>query len=1283
MKEKFSILVPLYNTPDVFLHDMIDSVQNQTYKNWELCLADASDKEHSYVEDIVNEYAQKDRRIKYAKLSQNRGISENTNACIDISTGNYMVLLDHDDVLDKRALKEVARVISKTGADFIYSDEAKFTTSIEDWFAPNYKPDFSKYELRAHNYICHLTVYSRELLEQAGRYRKECDGSQDHDMVLRLTERAKRIEHIPKILYYWRVHRESVSAGVENKSYAIDAAKKAVLDQVNRSGENAEIVTHNPFPLLYDVQYEVKGNPAVMIVLHGEGNLVELKRCIESINVAAGYDNYEFLIFTKNKEIDISKILLSEIKNTHPYEILYGALNDLKTQEILAEKWQDYLLFMNYDCEAESVEFLKELLMMAQQEDIGFVGPKIIGLDDSVKQAGVALSKEVPTGIVCRFFGEAVSSYGYEAGLCHVREVTALSQDCMMISAEKFQEIGGFSSEYTWYAGVDICLCARKKSYKNVWTPYAIVKKHTEQTKPKLCEIESFREKWKNLYKKEDPYYNRFIRYDIDQIHDKNSFSTLCKKSVQYLCDDGINGLFERIKVYQGKGGDHSSSHVSYAPQKVNDIKTAYKDILFINGCAPMVPHPPRYRVTHQREQLEACNFSTGEVYYEELNPDVVNDYRSFIFFRCPYTDNVGELIKRAKSLDRLVLFDIDDLVVDTKYTDTIPYVISLNAEEKAVYDDGVIRMGKTLKLCDGAITTTERLAEEISHYVPEVFINRNVASERMYELSEQAIFERDVVPALKIEELPTNLSLSQYKKIKEEGKRRVHGGIRIGYFSGSITHNEDFDMIRPAIIRILEKYQNTKLCLVGELDLPKELQPYKNRIISTPFVKWEKLPSLIASVDINLAPITLSIFNEAKSENKWTEAALVKVPTVASAVGAFSVAIEDGETGLLCKNEEDWYYALEKLVTDGDERKRLGENAYRYVVKNYITTYTGGKLAQYIKNKRSENYAFVIPSVEISGGIMVALKHASILKKKGADVFLINDNIKTKKEVEFDGLKFPVLSTKNTDFLGRIDKCIATMWSTMEFLERSINIGERYYLVQNYETDFYKPGNVLRTAAEKSYRPIVDMNFLTISKWVQSWLKERYDVDAQYIPNGINLKQFKAERRNFSGKVRILIEGDCAVDYKNVDESFRIVQCLDRSKFEVWYVSYNAEPKDWYRPDRFFKKVPYDEMPSIYGQCHILLKSSLLESFSYPPLEMMATGGYVVVVPNDGNIEYLEDEKNCLMYPAGEFEMAVSQIKRIVSDNELQCKLYMNGIETAQKRSWEYVCADIEKVYR
>ena len=257
MKEKFSILVPLYNTPDVFLHDMIDSVQNQTYKNWELCLADASDKEHSYVEDIVNEYAQKDRRIKYAKLSQNRGISENTNACIDISTGNYMVLLDHDDVLDKRALKEVARVISKTGADFIYSDEAKFTTSIEDWFAPNYKPDFSKYELRAHNYICHLTVYSRELLEQVGRYRKECDGSQDHDMVLRLTERAKRIVHIPKILYYWRVHGESVSAGVENKSYAIDAAKKAVLDQVVRSGEHGQIVTHAPFFLLYHIIYEV------------------------------------------------------------------------------------------------------------------------------------------------------------------------------------------------------------------------------------------------------------------------------------------------------------------------------------------------------------------------------------------------------------------------------------------------------------------------------------------------------------------------------------------------------------------------------------------------------------------------------------------------------------------------------------------------------------------------------------------------------------------------------------------------------------------------------------------------------------------------------------------------------------------------------------------------------------------------------------------------------------------------------------------------------------------
>ena len=180
---KFSVITPLYNTPDEFLREMIQSVLEQTYRNWELCMADGSDKEHGQVEKICREFTEKDARICYKKLGKNGGISRNTNECIDMSTGNYLVLLDHDDVLHPCALYEIAKVIEEQGADFIYSDEAKFEKIPSKFFSPNFKPDFSKDELRAHNYICHLTVFKKALLEQVGLYHPECDGSQDHDMV--------------------------------------------------------------------------------------------------------------------------------------------------------------------------------------------------------------------------------------------------------------------------------------------------------------------------------------------------------------------------------------------------------------------------------------------------------------------------------------------------------------------------------------------------------------------------------------------------------------------------------------------------------------------------------------------------------------------------------------------------------------------------------------------------------------------------------------------------------------------------------------------------------------------------------------------------------------------------------------------------------------------------------------------------------------------------------------------------------------------------------------------
>lgn len=534
MRIRISVLVPLYNTPENFLREMLESVQNQTYKEWELCLADASDGKHVYVSEIVADYMKKDARIKYTKLCENRGISENTNACIDISTGNYYALLDHDDVLDKSALKEIAKVICKKEADFIYTDEAKFINSVQEWLEPNYKPDYAKYDLRAHNYICHLTVYSKELLERVGRYRREFDGSQDYDMVLRLTEKAKQIVHIPKILYYWRIHNGSVAAGVENKFYAVDAAKKAIFQQLIRSEERGEVITYAPLSLRFHTIYEIEKNFCITIVLFGSKNMEVLKRCIESLESNAGYENFEYLILTEKEYFDSAEIALKHMKNIHTYQIISENRNCTRVNKLLTRCGKDYLLFLNANSKIEGHGFLKELLMLASRKDVGWVGPKILNDENTIKHAGIALTKAVNTGVVNRFYGEQADAMGYEAGLHHIRNVSALSDECMIIQTDKFWELGGLSDEWEWYTGIDMCLKATRKAYLNVWTPYAQMVGLAVEKMPTTKESKQFVKRWKDIYLKEDPYYNKFIRYDLDNIHHKNTLYFLLKRVIRY-----------------------------------------------------------------------------------------------------------------------------------------------------------------------------------------------------------------------------------------------------------------------------------------------------------------------------------------------------------------------------------------------------------------------------------------------------------------------------------------------------------------------------------------------------------------------------------------------------------------------------------------------------------------------------------------------------------------------------------------------------------------------------
>jgi len=722
------------------------------------------------------------------------------------------------------------------------------------------------------------------------------------------------------------------------------------------------------------------------------------------------------------------------------------------------------------------------------------------------------------------------------------------------------------------------------------------------------------------------------------------------KKSTDSIKSDGVPKFLKRSVRYV------------YYKKYPNKKPVNYKDILFINGCT--LPHPERYRVDHQVEQLISNGMTVDSIFYDQLNMDMLKSYRGFVFFRCPITDTVKKFIEYAKQFNKTCFFDIDDLVIDKKYTDQIEYVKSMPKPNRELYDDGVNRTRQTLELCDYAITSTKRLKTELLSYSNEVFINRNVASDEMVAISKKAI----------------------QQVTKDDDK------VIIGYFSGSITHNEDFEIVLPSLVRLFKKHKNLYVKIVGILDIPPQLESFKDRIINSPFMDWRLMSAEIAQCDINIAPLKNTIFNEAKSENKWLEAALVKVVTIASNIGAFKDQLDHNINCVLAEDSK-WFELLDELIVNKNKRGEIGNSAYKKALNDYTTINTKYNLARFINSKLARNIAFVLPSTDISGGVNVVLKHAEILQDNGWDVTIIDsiDKIALKKaQKEYNyRLELPgynVLTSYNTKMSGYFDTMVATLWSTLKYIKKYPNVKNRLYFVQNFETDFYEPGSgKLKFMSNATYSDFTNVKYITMSIWCQKWLSDRFNKDSKYCSNGINLEYYDYKKRDFNNKnkIKILIEGDSRSEYKNTDEAFRIVEKLDPAKFEVSYLSYRKEPKDWYRVDYFYNRITPDKVGEVYSCCDILLKTSLLESFSYPPLEMMATGGLSVVVPNDGNIEYLRDNENCLFYKQGNIEDGVSKIELLLSDALLRGRLIKGGLETAKKYEWANIEQDVIALYK
>ena len=302
---KISILVPLWNNDREFQAQMLDSVMNQTYSNWELCLADGSDEAHGYMGEICREYAERSGgRIRYRHLDKNDGIAGNTNACLQMSTGEYIGLLDQDDILHPSVLYEYVKAINEQGADYLYCDETTFKSgNIDHMLTMHFKPDYAPDNLRANNYICHFSVFARTLLDGDELFRKKFDGSQDHDMILRLTENAEKIVHVPRLMYYWRSHAGSTASNIEAKPYAIEAAKGAVSEHLRKAGyEHFRIESTRAFETIFRIRYQIIGTPKISIIIPNRNHAEDLRRCVTSILEKSTYDNYEIIIVENNSD---------------------------------------------------------------------------------------------------------------------------------------------------------------------------------------------------------------------------------------------------------------------------------------------------------------------------------------------------------------------------------------------------------------------------------------------------------------------------------------------------------------------------------------------------------------------------------------------------------------------------------------------------------------------------------------------------------------------------------------------------------------------------------------------------------------------------------------------------------------------------------------------------------------------------------------------------------------------------------------------------------------------
>ena len=518
-KPLISIVVPLYQTPEPYLRELIDSVKAQSYENWQLCLADGSPDDR--LKGFLDRNYGKENRIVYRKLEQNGGISVNTNEAVMLATGEYLMLCDHDDTLEPDALYEITKAINEKDApDVLYTDEDKVSMDGKHYFDPNFKPDYNLFRLRENNYICHIFVVKKALTDRVGLLRTEFDGAQDYDFIFRCCEEADKVVHIPKVLYHWRCHMDSTAADPESKAYAYQAGRRAIKEHYQRMGIDASVeMTERPG--WYRSYVKIQDNPKISIIIPNKDHIEDLELCLFSLTKRSTYKNYEILIVENNSEKPETFEYYKKLPDRYPKvkvltwekEFNYSAINNFAAKQAEGV----YLLFLNNDVEILTPQWMEEMLQICQQKDVAITGAKLYYPDDTIQHAGVVLGLGGIAGhIMCKASRE---DPGYFGRTVTVQEISAVTAACMMIRTEDFWNAGGFDETFqVAFNDIDLCMKVRAAGKKIVFTPYAELyhyeskSRGLEDTPEKQFrfdkEVKAFEAKWSEQLAKGDPYYS-------------------------------------------------------------------------------------------------------------------------------------------------------------------------------------------------------------------------------------------------------------------------------------------------------------------------------------------------------------------------------------------------------------------------------------------------------------------------------------------------------------------------------------------------------------------------------------------------------------------------------------------------------------------------------------------------------------------------------------------------------------------------------------------------------